>query len=372
MEIGEIKKYLSDIPAIEWNEVIAAGKEQKRLIAFIHTRSGETLDTDVIMEQLSQNLPSYMIPKEYVFIDDIPLSANGKIDIKKLYQLYENSRKQTASTVREKKDTGEIGRITDILLDIFSEVLNLEKEDIDIHENFYSLGGDSIMGIQIITKAEKYDLFITPEMFFNNSTVAELADCLEGSMKDQKTYPLTAYHKYMLYNKTDRSDNFCICKQFDTVRVYEPEKFEQAYKAVLDKAEWLRCIFVKDEDEEWQQICCPTSEYELDYMDITGMSGESINKAVEKIVSEITPDKDHAAQKMYLCLLDDRNDHKQKLLFIANRLVISCEGLKEFIKAVDEYYISGEVYIRDTRLIYSEMLRNADNSTDYSNYKQKY
>ena len=341
VEIGEIKKYLSDIPAIEWNEVIAAGKEQKRLIAFIHTRSGETLDTDVIMEQLSQNLPSYMIPKEYVFIDDIPLSANGKIDIKKLHQLYENSRKQTASTVREKKDTGEIGRITDILLDIFSEVLNLEKEDIDIHENFYSLGGDSIMGIQIITKAEKYDLFITPEMFFNNSTVAELADCLEGSMKDQKTYPLTAYHKYMLYNKTDRSDNFCICKQFDTVRVYEPEKFEQAYKAVLDKAEWLRCIFVKDEDEEWLQICCPTSEYELDYMDITGMSGESINKAVEKIVSEITPDKDHAAQKMYLCLLDDRNDHKQKLLFIANRLVISCEGLKEFIKAVDEYYISG-------------------------------
>ena len=120
-----------------------------------------------LRDDLSSRLPDYMVPAAFVVLERLPTTASGKVDRGAL---------PPPETVRTELDESfEAPRTTneEILAEIWSEVLGVEG--IGARDNYFALGGDSILSIQIVGKAHQRGLRVTPRDLFRYQTVAELA-----------------------------------------------------------------------------------------------------------------------------------------------------------------------------------------------------
>jgi amino acid adenylation domain-containing protein len=116
---------------------------------------------------LGEKLPEYMVPSSFIFLDTLPLSSNGKVDRKMLPEPEDLDLKSTIAHVHPRTE------VERILAAIWQEILGAEQ--VGINDNFFDLGGDSVMAIQIIAKANQTGLQLTPAQIFEHQTVAELA-----------------------------------------------------------------------------------------------------------------------------------------------------------------------------------------------------
>lgn len=122
-----------------------------------------------IRAQLESFLPEYMIPMQFIALDQMPLTANGKIN-KQALPMPETIRPQTAiGYVAPRSD------IEQILADIWSEVLNIEK--IGVFDKFLEVGGSSLAAIRIIARAnEMFELDLPLNLAFNKPTIAAFSE----------------------------------------------------------------------------------------------------------------------------------------------------------------------------------------------------
>jgi len=139
----------------------------KRLVAYVVGRLGVDPEPDSLSAFLAQTLPDYMVPGLYVPLEKMPLTPNGKIDRKAL-PVPDEARPQLATGYAAPQTENEKQMAA-----IWSQVLRVEQ--IGIHDSFFELGGDSILSIQIVSRAKQAGLRITPKMLFENKTIAELA-----------------------------------------------------------------------------------------------------------------------------------------------------------------------------------------------------
>jgi len=111
-----------------------------------------------------------MVPSSFVFLHALPLTANGKIDRRAL------ARPETAEPVRDARRAVPHAPLEGQLVEICSRVLDIDG--VDIHDNFFDLGGTSLHTVEIVTQAAELGLEVTPEMLFEHQTIAELAAAL--------------------------------------------------------------------------------------------------------------------------------------------------------------------------------------------------
>ncbi|MGD1897766.1 MAG: amino acid adenylation domain-containing protein [Phormidesmis sp.] len=170
IEPGEIETVLANHPDIGKVAVVVCGKaaDEKRLVAYLEPAAEtdlESLSTLELRQFLLSQLPDYMVPTKFVWIDALPLTANGKVDKRALpapqWEVADRAL-AAASSPAEK-----------ILVDIFLGLLPVDSISID--DNFFDLGGDSIVAMQIVSKAAQAGLTITPKQLFEHQTIAELA-----------------------------------------------------------------------------------------------------------------------------------------------------------------------------------------------------
>ncbi|MCP4399890.1 MAG: amino acid adenylation domain-containing protein, partial [bacterium] len=164
VELGEIESVLSTHPAIRENVVIVRENAQgiPHVIAYV---IGEISNKE-LRKYAQKKLPDYMIPSRIVFLDALPLTANGKID-------------RAALPDPDRPEPGHERYVAprtqpeDVLATIWAELLGVER--VGIYENFFELGGDSILSMQVIARAKQAGLNLTPKQLFQHQTVAQLA-----------------------------------------------------------------------------------------------------------------------------------------------------------------------------------------------------
>jgi len=160
IELGEIETQLLKYPSIKESVVVAKeGKDSdKYLCAYIVAEREVTISE--LRDHLSRELPDYMIPSYFVQLEKMPLSSNGKADRKALPE--PNSNMNTGIEYVAPRNERE-----ELLTNIWQEVLKVEK--VGVKDNFFSLGGDSIKAIQVMSRLsqcglnlEMRDLFTYP------------------------------------------------------------------------------------------------------------------------------------------------------------------------------------------------------------------
>ncbi|MGW7040622.1 amino acid adenylation domain-containing protein, partial [Streptomyces zaomyceticus] len=170
IEPGEVEAVLTGRPEIAQAAVILREDRpgDKRLVAYVVPAAAELADQDALRAHVAAALPEYMVPSAVVTLDVLPLTLNGKLDRRALpAPVYGTDRDGTGRrgprTEREKA-----------LCALFADVLGLDDAGID--DSFFDLGGDSIMSIQLVSRARRAGLELSVRDIFEQRTVAALAE----------------------------------------------------------------------------------------------------------------------------------------------------------------------------------------------------
>jgi aryl carrier-like protein len=154
-------------------EVAPGQATSGQLVAYV---TGEpNMNIDALKGHLVEHLPEHMIPTHIIQLSELPKLPNGKINTAAL----PNPERESSKT---KQAEAEANRsvIEDTLANIWQDVLGFEP--VGLQDNFFEIGGDSILSIQIVAKARENGINFTPNQLFQHQTIAQLAKVVEQAI----------------------------------------------------------------------------------------------------------------------------------------------------------------------------------------------
>ncbi|MGY2192347.1 amino acid adenylation domain-containing protein [Pseudomonas pergaminensis] len=160
IELGEIEARLLEHDWVREAAVLAV--DGKYLVGYLVLHNAGDDWRDVLSAHLGQHLPDYMVPAQWMLLDQMPLSPNGKLDRKALP-------KPEATHHYEAPQSG----LEQQIAAIWAEVLGVEQ--VGLNDNFFERGGDSIISIQVVSRARAAGIHFTAKALFQHQTVRSLA-----------------------------------------------------------------------------------------------------------------------------------------------------------------------------------------------------
>ena len=254
VSLGEVQVVMESCPGVRSAVVIAEPSDTHgaHLIGYF---VGDFVSVDQLSEHLTQRLPAYMVPTSFVELNAFPLTASGKVDRRMLPRPGAPDRSAVAPRTPE-----EVG-----LVDVFASVLGVES--VGIHDNFFTIGGDSMLALAVRSEAEKRGIAFDIEELFARPTVAELAESStrpapepEGvtdsfallplidrpALHDaEDAFPATTLQLGMLFHSTERVES-TMYKDVFRYRVAMPwreEEFTAAFDRLVARHPALRSSF---------------------------------------------------------------------------------------------------------------------------------
>ena len=175
IEPGEIESLLSKYQGIQGAHVhVRNVVGEKRLIAYLVAYQPAGQDgtrAEHLRGYLKTHLPDYMIPSAFVFLDEFPVTANGKVDRKALPEPQQ-------SDYSEARYEAPRGELEEILAAIWQSLLRLER--VGRQDNFFELGGHSLLIMRALERLRRIGISANVRDFFENPTLTALAARLEG------------------------------------------------------------------------------------------------------------------------------------------------------------------------------------------------
>jgi acyl carrier protein len=172
--------------AVQQSAVVASEGErgENRLIGYVVGLEGMT--TVELKKYARERLPEYMVPEAILILEEMPITANGKIDRKKLSML------KGATRQLEQEYLGPRTPVEEIVVGIFEEVLKMDR--VGRNDNFFEIGGHSLLATRVISRVRnRFGVEIGVRSLFDEATAARLARRIEEAMRAgdmQKAPPL--------------------------------------------------------------------------------------------------------------------------------------------------------------------------------------
>jgi amino acid adenylation domain-containing protein len=309
IELGEIETRLSRHPSVQETAVTVVEDQSggKRLAAY-WVAATET-SSEALRVFLKESLPDYMIPAFFVALDAMPLMPNGKPDRRALPAPDYNA-------VSAKQYVAPETATQTVLAQAWAEVLRIER--VGIHDNFFDLGGDSILAIQVAIHAHKAGLSLNPRQIFQHQTVDELAAAVacapqplapETSSENQPmalsrltpqelealpfdqadiedVYPLTPLQEGMLFHSlmSPHSGIYLMQDRFELEGEPAPELFGQAWGMVIQRHPVLRTSFAWNTQSVPHQIVHRHMKLPFDYFDWRGLPASEQKSALDDLL----------------------------------------------------------------------------------------
>lgn len=209
IEIGEIEQQIQKFKGIE-NVVVVDyidKNDNKYLCAYI---KGSIERFEVLKRHLETTLPEYMIPSYFIKIDEIPLNNNGKVDRKKLPLPQIKKKEVKVNNIR-------LSLMEKRIIDVFKEVLSIE--DISLQDDFFDIGGNSLLAIKADLLFEQNKIGITGQNIYQYRTVGRLAQYLEKEKVDLND---NNSREDLNYKKLKEEENIIISKDAKFIEGLEP------------------------------------------------------------------------------------------------------------------------------------------------------
>jgi amino acid adenylation domain-containing protein/non-ribosomal peptide synthase protein (TIGR01720 family) len=289
LEPGEIEAALATHASVR--EVLVDAREDQagttRLAAYVVTGGEHLPTTGELQRHLKERLPEYMIPSAFVLLDEMPLTAAGKVDREALRAL---------EWSRPAAESGFVAPYTEVekrLAEIWAGVLGLER--VGVNDNFFELGGDSILTIQIVARANQSGLRLTPKDLFQHQTIAGLAavagtgrrtpeaeqGCVHGSV------PLTPIQCWFFEQNLSDVHHYNQALRLETKPGLDSSQLERAVQSLVEHHDALRLRFFLNE-EGWQQVnAAAESNPVFTRLDVSGLSGEERERLIKAATADL-------------------------------------------------------------------------------------
>ncbi|EPA2945769.1 amino acid adenylation domain-containing protein [Pseudomonas aeruginosa] len=163
IELGEIEARLLEHPWVREAAVLAVDGRQLVGYVVLESESGDW--REALAAHLAASLPEYMVPAQWLALERMPLSPNGKLDRKAL--------PAPEVSVAQAGYSAPRNAVERTLAEIWQDLLGVERVGLD--DNFFSLGGDSIVSIQVVSRARQAGLQLSPRDLFQHQNIRSLA-----------------------------------------------------------------------------------------------------------------------------------------------------------------------------------------------------
>ena len=248
IELGEIEAALLAQPGVKQAVVIAREDlGARQLAAYVVGRSAP--GPEALRERLRETLPEPMVPVAVVALEAFPLTPNGKVDRQALPAPDRRSGEPPHVSPRTSEER--------LLAGIWEQVLRVER--VGVHDNFFHLGGDSILSIQVIARANRAGLRLTPQELFQHQTIAGLAGTA-GPVPDTDAMlepvpgpvSLTPAQLWLLERESAAPHLSSRAVVLQGRGELDPVRLEQAVASLLQRHDALRLRFFPSESG-WRQ-----------------------------------------------------------------------------------------------------------------------
>ena len=335
IELGEIEAALQQHPLVRETLVMVRTEQstQSRLVAYLSVQSsaksfgtdGDTAPCSVkeLRQWLQERLPDYMVPSAFVWLPQMPLNANGKIDRTQLQTLPIESLNQASVAA---PFVAPRSHIEQQLADIWARVL--ENAAVGIDDNFFELGGDSILSLQIITQANQAGLQLTLKQLFQHQTIRALAPVVESVIPvDQGPVvglvPLTpSQHQWFEHGSRHAFSTWVTVALHQSLSL---DNLQGIVHHLLNHHDALRGSF-QGQEADWQQdIAPPLAALDSLPSDVvtTVQVEENISREIATAVADFQTNLDLTKGNLFRAvLMTTVPEEPQHLLLIAHPLVI--------------------------------------------------
>ena len=285
----------------------------KNLIAYY--TAGSPVDKRELLNYLENKLPKYMLPAFYVELPGIPLTPNGKVDRKSLPDVEASDRIRNEYVAPRNE-------VEEKMLDIWKEILN--TENIGIKDNFFDLGGHSLILIRIINKIKiVFNKTITIKDFIENPTV-ELTSVLVMNSENSEVYtpipniekseyyPVTPsqYRFWVIHQNENIHNAYNISQAFNLLGELDISKLEKSFQYLVNRHEILRTVFVHTDNILYQKVLgFENIDFEVEFLDLSDSADKE--KQVEELLNakDIVFALDQFPLFKILLIHTDKNEH---------------------------------------------------------------
>ena len=396
--------------AVTRNSGKTSASNRKRIVAYV--QGNEDFSVDDLKTNLKKKLPDYMVPSEFVSVAKMPLLPNGKINREALQSVkvpkVKPAKKVTSNTVEaqlikiweavlgfspinkddnffeiggdsilsiqiiakarkqglilksnnlfEHQTIAELSNVVqvekqnensseEILLKIWEEVLGFAP--IHKNDNFFEIGGDSILSIQIIAKARKQGLVLKANDLFEHQTVAQLSKIVKASTKVKNSalvtgvVPLSPIQKWFFNDHKNAPQYWNQGVRLDNLPSTSEEKIAKICEYIITQHDALRAQFTYKEKKWIQEIRTPQEICALQYVDLSKTSSEEQENIVLEQTQAIQNQFDLSKGSLFKCIyFGNSTSTNDFCVLIAHHLVIDAVSwqiiIDDFKNAIQE------------------------------------
>jgi amino acid adenylation domain-containing protein len=243
IELGEIESQLLEIDGVQQTVTTVVGEDDSKQLVSYYV-SDKELDTSFLMDELSKVLPDYMVPYHYYHLNEIPLNNSGKVDRNKLPEYIITQNEEYVSPQNQLQIE---------LVNLFSNVLGLNKDIISVKDDFFYIGGDSIKSIQLSSQIKSnLNKMVSVKEIFQKRTILNIENLIIKQSKDlniikhdkHDLYPLSPNqidYLNMFDSYINANMNFCVIFNAECYDVY---KLKDALIKTIDINSYMKTYAV--------------------------------------------------------------------------------------------------------------------------------
>ncbi|MGX1311830.1 amino acid adenylation domain-containing protein [Streptomyces calvus] len=257
IELGEIEAVLAGHDAVGQIAVVVREDRPgvRHLVGYAVPAAGATLDTEELRTWAAERLPDYMVPRPVVALDALPLTTNGKLDVRAL----------PAPEHTEEETRGPRTPHEELLCGLFAEVLG--RETVSVHDNFFELGGHSLLATRLVSRVRSVlGVELPIRRVFEEPTVVALAarltdtpaaarPALRPADRPERVPLSFAQRRLWFLNRMEGpSATYNIPFAVRLSGTLDTAALTAAFNDVVARHEALRTVFPDSDGEPWQQI----------------------------------------------------------------------------------------------------------------------
>ncbi|MBW4717721.1 non-ribosomal peptide synthase/polyketide synthase [Saccharothrix obliqua] len=346
IELGEVETALLRHPEVREAVVVARADAagHKRLVAYVVGGTAELRDF------LGESLPDYLVPSLFVPVDALPMSPNGKVDRAKLPE-------PDFTSLAPGEHVPPSGPVEEALAAVWADVLGVPL--VGATDNFFGLGGDSILSMQVVSRARQAGLRFTTKDLFLHQTVARLATAVrvEHDTGNRSAVtgdvPLTPIQHWFLHSGRRNPHHFNQSHFVALDPAVDVARLRNALSALLVQHDALRMRFT-EVDGEWRQE-------NADVADVDVLTVLSEVDDVEAVADRVHAGFDLTTGPLLRAVLFQ--GEQPLLLLVAHHLVVDGVSWRILLDDLETAYGGGDLGAKTTS--FQEWARRlADHAAD--------
>ncbi len=342
LELPEIEAALLTHACVRSAAVVLHREERRSgLVGYVTATSPDRAPGgDELRQHLKNVLPEYMIPRTFVSLEELPTSSSGKVDRLKLPPPPSlNDADGQQRRLPRNAIEHELSRI-------WAELLGVENVGID--DNFFEVGGDSILSIQIIARARASGIGLTPRQIFQHQTIAEIATVAETAptrppyREHLGPAPLTPIQRWFFEQNFQERNHWNQALIFRPTEPLERGALEAAIAAVHNHHDALRLRF-HCRNGVWHQELRPLQAEDICAVRLIECPVGQLASVIQEEATAVNASLDITRGPLIRALLLRMSEGEQRLLVVIHHLVV--DG------------VSWRILIEDLTLAYRQLAR---------------